>query len=136
MRFIKVFVNPNDKWVGKRVADLDLPEGIIIAVIKRKEDIMIPRGDVIVQAEDSVVLGAEPFDEHEKIMLKEVVLKKKHPWTNMRICDLDISRHTVIVLVKRRNKALIPNGNMKLREGDNVFVYTQRHFLNANEIQL
>lgn len=136
MRFIKVFVNPNDKWVGMRVADLDLPEGVIIAVIKRKEDIIIPRGDVILQAEDSVVLGAEPFEEHDKIMLKEVVLRKKHPWTNMCICDLDISRHTVIVLVKRRNKALIPTGSLKLREGDNVFVYTQRHFLNANEIQL
>lgn len=136
MRFIKVFLNPNDKWVGKRVADLDLPEGIIIAVIKRKEDIIIPRGDVVLLAEDSVVLGAEPFDEHEKIVLKEVVLRKNHPWTNMLIEDLDISRHSIIVLVKRKNKALIPNGNMKLRAGDNVFVYTQKHFLKANEIQL
>lgn len=136
MRFIKVFLNSNDKWVGKKVADLDLPEGIIIAVIKRKEDIIIPRGDVVLLEEDSVVLGAEPFEEHEKIVLKEVVLRKNHPWTNMLIEDLDISRHSIIVLVKRKNKALIPNGNMKLRAGDNVFVYTQKHFLKANEIQL
>ncbi len=136
MRFIKVFLGPNDKWIGKRVADLDLPEGIIVAIIKRKEDAIIPRGDVVLCEEDSVVLGAEPFDDHEMIVLKEVVLRKNHPWVNMCIEELDISRHSVIVLVKRKNKAMIPNGKTKLRSGDNVFVYTQKHFLKANEIQL
>ena len=54
----------------------------------------------------------------------------------MRIRDLDISRHTVIVLVKRRNKALIPNGNMRLTEGDHVFLYTNQHLLDVNEIEI
>ena len=54
----------------------------------------------------------------------------------MRIRDLDISRHTIIVLIKRRNKALIPNGNMILTEGDRVFLYTQQHLLDVNEIEI
>ena len=54
----------------------------------------------------------------------------------MHIRDLDISRQTVIVLVKRRNKALIPKGNMILREGDRVFLYTQQHLLDVNEIDI
>jgi len=72
-------------------------------------------------------LGALPFEEHEKIILKEIVLKEQNPWNGMHIRDLDISRHTVIVLIKRRNKALIPKGNMILREGDRIFLYTQQH---------
>ena len=44
--------------------------------------------------------------------------------------------NTVIVLVKRRNKALIPNGNMILREGDRVFLYTQQHLHNVSEIEI
>lgn len=54
----------------------------------------------------------------------------------MRICDLDISRHTVIVLVKRRNKAIIPNGNMILAEGDRVFLYTKQHLREVNEFEI
>ena len=54
----------------------------------------------------------------------------------MRIRDLDISRHSIIVLVKRKNKALIPNGNMRLLEGDRVFLYTQKHINDANEIEI
>lgn len=136
MHFIKVFVDDNDPWVGKRVADLDLPVGIIITVIKRKEDIIIPRGDIIIEAEDNVILGAEPYEEHERIKLKEIILRKQNPWTGVRIRDLDISRHSIIVLVKRKNKALIPNGNMVLREGDRVFLYTQKYLTNASEFEI
>lgn len=136
MNFIKVHVDRNDLWVGKRVADLDMPVGIIIAVIKRKEEIIIPRGDVIIQANDVVVLGAEIYEKDDSIKLKEIVLQKENPWVGMRIRDLDISRQSIIVLVKRRNKSLIPNGNMLLHVGDNIFLYSQMHLADAIDIDV
>lgn len=128
MHFIKVPMLDGDEWIGKRVADLNLPAGIIISVIRRDEELMIPRGDFIVQEKDILVLGAEPVRMQENIRLKEIILREKHPWTGMRIVDLDLSRRTLIVLVKRRNKALIPNGNLVLEEGDRVFLHTELHF--------
>lgn len=136
MHFIKIRVRENDEWNGMRIADLNLPEGVIITIIKRKEEILIPRGDIVLQENDSIVVGAEPFDEHENIRLKEIVLKEENPWTGVCIQDLDISRHTVIVLVKRKNKALIPNGKMVLREGDRLFLYTKRHIKDVNVIDI
>jgi len=136
MHFIKIFLDDGDKWVGRRIADLDLPEKIILAAIRRKEKVIIPRGDIVLEYGDTIVLGAEPFDEHEHIRLKEIELQKENPWTDKRICDLDISRHSVIVLVKRKNKALIPNGNMVLREFDNVFLYTKLHLDTVNEFEI
>ncbi len=136
MRFIQIFLNENDDWVGKAIKDLNLPAGMIAAIIKRKEEIIIPRGDVVLQDEDSIILGAEPFVDDDDVVLKEVVLRKQHPWTDLKIRDLDISRHAVIVLVKRKNKALIPNGNMILRTGDNVFLYSQKHFGDEKEIHI
>lgn len=136
MQFIKIYMNEHDDWVGMRIADLHLPQGVIVSVIKRDEELIIPRGDVVLQAEDMMVLGAEPIEDHERINLKEIVLKKKNPWNGLRIRDLDISRHSVIVLVKRRNKALIPNGNMILHEGDRVFLHTKLHLSNVNHIEI
>ena len=136
MRFIKVYLDENARWVGKRVADLGLTAGIIVAAIRRKEKVIIPRGDIVLECGDTIVLGAEPFNDHEYIRLKEVVLKKHNPWTGVRIRDLDISRHSVIVLVKRKNKALIPYGNMILLEGDHVFLFTQMHLSDSTEIEL
>ncbi len=136
MNFIKVHVDRNDLWVGKRVADLDMPVGIIIAVIKRKEEIIIPRGDVVIQANDVIVLGAEIYEKDDSIKLKEIVLQKENPWVGMRIRDLDISRQSIIVLVKRRNKSLIPNGNMLLHVGDTIFLYSQMHLADAIDIDV
>ncbi len=136
MRFIKIHLDEDDRWTGKRIADLGLPQKIIVAAIRRKERIIVPRGDVVLEEGDTVIIGAEPFDDHEHIKLKEVVLQKQNPWTDKRLRDLDISRHSVIVLVKRKNKALIPYGNLVLREGDNVFLYTQLHLDTVSEIEL
>lgn len=136
MHFIKVVITENDRWVGMRIASLKLPEGIIVAAIRRKEEFIIPRGDVVIEENDILILGAEPYDEEETINLKEVVLKEHHKWTNKKINEIDISRHSVIVLVKRRNKALIPNGNMVLCEGDRVFLYTKMVLENMSNIEI
>ena len=136
MQFIKINIDDDDSWIGKRIADLKLPTGIIVAIIKRKEDLIIPRGDVVIEEDDTIVLGAEPYEESEQINLKEVVLRRDNPWTGARIRDLDISRHSIIVLVKRRNKAFIPNGNMILKEGDRVFMYTNLYISVDKEIEL
>lgn len=136
MHFIKVNIEDGDPWVGKRIAELRFPKGIIVAMIKRKEDLIIPRGDIVIEEHDTIVLGAEPYDEVEQIDLKEVVLKKQHPWKGQRIRDLDLSRHSIIVIVKRRNKALIPNGNMVLHENDRVFMYTKMNLGKVGHIEI
>ena len=63
-------------------------------------------------------------------------LQKHNPWNGQRIRDLDISRKTVIILIKRKNKALIPNGDMILREGDTIILYTQMHLANSNNLEI
>lgn len=136
IHFIKIHIKGNDTWAGQSVSQLKLPAGVIVAAIKRKENILIPRGNVVLKAGDYVILGAEPFEDHEHISLKEVVLKKQNPWTDELIRDLDISRHAIILLVKRGNKALIPNGNMRLCEGDRVFMYTKLHLADSSDIEI
>ena len=136
MHFINVPIATNDVWNGKRIADLDMPSGVIITILKRKDQIIIPRGDIVLLEGDNIILGAEPFEEHSHIHLKEIVLRKENPWTGMKMKDLDISRHSRIVLIKRKNKALIPNGEITLREWDRVFIYTQHYLKDAKEIEI
>lgn len=132
IHFIKVHLLDHDSWVGKTLAELALPAGIIVAVIKRDGHILIPRGDITLRADDILVLGAEPYDQTEHIKLKEIILEENNPWVGQRIRDLDISRHSIIVLIKRNNKVLIPNGNIILQDNDIVFMYTHLHFNKAN----
>ena len=136
MQFIKGYMEEHDTWVGKKIADLRLPKGMIVSVIKRDDEILIPRGDIVLEVDDIIVIGAEPFNTHEHIQLKEIIIRKQHPWVNAKLCDIDVSRHSIIVLIKRRNRSIIPDGNAVLRAGDKIFMYTQLHFAGAKDIEL
>jgi len=136
--FIKINIEENDDWAGKKIADLKLPADVIVALVKREEKVLIPQKDMVIQPDDTMILGAEFFDTHEneEVHLKEIVIEKRNPWTGLEIGNLDISRHSIVVLVKRNEKKLIPRDDMILREGDHVFLCTKLHYSNANDIYI
>ena len=125
VHFIQVYLRKRDAWVGKTVRDAGLPGGVIAAAIQRGSQIVMPRGDTVLQAGDTLVLGARGFRNDQHIDLKEITLRRQHPWVGQHIRELDISRRTLIVLVRREGKTLIPHGELRLREGDGVVLYTQ-----------
>lgn len=136
IHFIKIHIKQRDHWKNQKIKDLGLPSGVIVAAIRRNGNVIIPRGDVVLRTDDVLVLGAESFQDKEHINLKEIILKKQNPWCNQCIRDLDISRQTLIVLVKRRNRVLIPYGDLMLKEHDTVILYTKKHMLSADTIEI
>ena len=136
VHFIKVNLKRQDSWVGKQIMDLGLPHGIIVAIIRRGGENIVPRGNVVLKPNDTLVLGAEALRDNIHIDLKEVVLLKNNPWNGMRIRDLDISRQTIIVMVKRNGVMIVPKGELMLLEGDKVILYSQERISHASKIQI
>ena len=136
VHFIKIKLEKGDTWVGKKISQIELPKGVVVAIVKRDERHLVPRGNLILKEEDRIVLGALPFEDHESIRLKEIVLEDHNPWTGQKVKDLEISRHSIIVLVKRGDKSIIPYGNLVLQDEDKVFLYTHLHLTHAAEIEL
>ena len=136
INFIKFHISGQDRWNGLMIKELGLPFGIIVAAIQRDGKVIVPKGDTVLKTYDILVLGAASVDNSEHIDLKEIVLNKYNPWTNQRVRDLDISRQTLIVMVKRGGKALIPNGDFILRENDVLIMYTHMHLSNALNISI
>jgi len=115
---------------------MGLPRGVIVAAIQRGQEVVVPRGSVILLSGDTLVLGAESYDNDKHIDLKEVILRQHNPWNGQYIRDLDISRQTIIVMVQRKKKMLIPRGDLQLLEGDKIILYTQTRISDANLIQI
>ena len=136
VHFLKILLEVQDAWAGKTISELQLPMGTIVAAVKRNGRVIVPRGSTQLQVGDMLVLGAEPFSSDDHIDLKEVVLLKHSRWVGERIRDLDISRQTIIVMVKRQGKVLIPNGNLVMQEGDKVIMYTQQHFSHEHRFEV
>ena len=136
IQFIKVNLKKQDSWTGKAIKDLGLPYGVIVAMVRRGRENIVPRGDVILRVNDTIILGAEAVKDDKHIDLKEVILGKQNPWNGQCIRDLDISRQTIIVMVKRNGRMLVPKGELMLLEGDHVIMYTQERISGVNLIQI
>ena len=138
VHFIRAALTEHDSWSGKTIQQLGLPHGVIVVAIQRGHEVVVPRGSVKLMDNDVLVLGAESVgssDQHH-IELKELELRQHNPWNGQRIRDLDISRQTLIVIVKRKGRMLIPNGDLTLHQGDRVILYTRTRMAHASSIWL
>ena len=138
VHFIRVALTEHDSWSGKTIQQLGLPHGVIVVAIQRGHEVVVPRGSVELMADDVLVLGAESVGSSDlhHIELKELELRQHNPWNGQRIRDLDISRQTLIVIVKRKGRMLIPNGDLTLHQGDRVILYTRTRMAHASSIWL
>ena len=105
-------------------------------MIRRGGENIVPRGNVELKNDDTLILGAEALKDDRHIDLKEVVLLKHNPWNGQYVRDLDISRQTIIVMVKRNGTMMVPRGELMLLEGDRVILYSQEKFAHASTIQI
>ncbi len=136
LSIIKVRLTASDSWVGKSIGSIALPQHLIIAVVKRGREVLEPKQTLELKEGDLVLIGAESFDEKEVIQLKEIDIAKNNPWVNLKIRDLDISRQTMIVMVRRGNRVQVPQGDFIIREGDKVILYTQKHMAGVTNIEV
>ena len=136
IQFIKVRLWKQDPWVGREIKDLCLPHGMIVAMIRRGNENVVPRGDVVLKSGDTIILGAEALKDSKHIELKELILGKQNAWNGRQIQELDISRQTIIVMVQRHGTMLIPRGDLVLLEGDHVILYSQSYIPAAKQFDV
>lgn len=54
---IEVSIEKDSKWVDKAIMDSNIPEEILIVMIKREDKIIVPKGSTVIQAGDTLVLS-------------------------------------------------------------------------------
>ena len=74
-------------------------------------------------------LTADSVDSGSPVNIKEVTVTKGHIWDGIAIRDMDISRQTLIVMVKREGQCIVPRGDLVIKNGDRVFLYSEKKTL-------
>ena len=131
IHFIRAWLGSDDSWTGKKIADIGLPKDVMIVAVQRDDDTIIPRGDTTLCANDLIVLCAKKTKELQPVAIKEIVINEGHSWNNKAIKDIDISRQSYIFMVRRDNKAIIPDGKLVIKANDVVLLY-DKHLHNEN----
>ena len=124
-RFVRVRIAKRDPWTGCLIKDLGLPSDLIVAAVHRGGEIIIPRGDLRIAAGDLLTMASDSPEDAKPVELKEIVLARDHEWVGQPVSELDLSRRTLIVVVRRNGTMLVPRPDLVLREGDVVYLYTK-----------
>lgn len=122
MSMMRLFISDGHPWIGKKICDVHFPTGSLAVMIKRGQENIIPRGGTVICAHDSIILSVPPYDEDKSFKLREIHIRGSHPWLGQKIKELNLPDRLLIVLVKRGDQSIIPEGATEIRGGDIVVV--------------
>ena len=125
LKFVTSTILQGHSWCHKRVKEVAFPPQIILVMIIRNSEAIVPNGDTVMEEDDTLVIGARHYNGEEDINLKEIIVKQENEWVGKQVKDLDISRQELIVMIRRKNRTIIPNGQTYIKEGDAVILYSK-----------
>ena len=120
--FIKIHLDKNHPWNGKTLKELPLPSDLLVVMIARREETIVPNGSTVLLPGDLLVLAARAFEDRENLFLQEIVVEKGHKWVGRSLRQIPTRSDTLIVMVKRGNETIIPGGSTILQAGDTLVI--------------
>lgn len=119
----KFKVKDDNPWLNMQVKDINLPKDVLILLIKRDGNKIVPKGDTVILSGDVVLLGSSVVHSNSDIKLREMEINETHKWKNKKIKDIEFQPDFLIALIKRNKTSFVPNGDTILLEGDIVVFY-------------
>ncbi len=137
VHFVTITIIKGHNWEGRKVREANVPQGLVLIIILRNGETIVPDGDTVIKLNDRLLLAAESYVDELGIKLNEVTVDEEHAWVNKKINELDISRLTTIISISRRHRMIIPHGNTIIKAGDNILIYSESEDdFGGNEIRL
>lgn len=126
IQFVQLPIGSRHPWVGKKICEIQTLPGTLISVIKRGNQVVVPKGQTEILEGDIIVLGAQGFSDNQDILLKEITITPDHRWCNKKISEAKFYKNTIIVMITRGDEIIIPDGNTVIQDQDLVVVYSQK----------
>jgi len=120
-----VKISETGRWEGKYVKDLQLPKGFLLILVLKDDEQIIPTGDTLLQAGDSVVFCSPSYEDKTTDSLIQHRLSEKSKWAGHMVKEYPNAGHNLLVMIKRGEEKIIPDGNTVLQNGD-VLVLLKR----------
>ncbi len=114
VQFIQFEIPENHLWIGKTLREIELPPTTLVVLLKRRGEKIVPNGDTVLFAEDVLILGALTPGEVDGVALSEIYVTPKSLYLNKKISEISLGDGALIILIKRGDKVIIPQGNDEL----------------------
>ena len=120
MQFGRIDISSDSIWNGKTIKDIDIPKGMLIVMVKRGKDRILPRGHTVLQEGDQVISIMKHFEDDNTHLVEKTVKK------NSRRVGHKLSEYAgngLVVMIQRGEESIIPNGDTILYAGDRLILF-------------
>ena len=124
-KLIEILITEDSSNIAnKTIMDSNIPEDILIVMIKRKGDVFVPNGSTKILPGDILVVTGNNFDklriyeEGKSTKLMEINVGSESNFANKPILDANIPDEILIVMIKRNGDIIIPKGSTIILPGD------------------
>lgn len=134
---VEFTIDEHNIIANKTIMDANIPEDILVVMIKRNGDVFVPNGSTEVLPGDILVLSGNKlkhfneYHEDKSTTLTEFSVEENSSLINKSIKDANIPDDVLIVMIKRKGEVLVPNGNTIILPED-ILVVTSN---NMNEVE-
>ncbi len=118
VQLVQVGIDEDHPWRDRPVELLELPHDMLLVVLIREGEILVPNGQTVLLLGDVAVLSAPSYQGNLDLELTELTVGSSGPYCGKQILELKRRPNTLIVMVKRGGERIIPNGQTRLQEGD------------------
>lgn len=124
VEFVKISIKAGHPWENRKIKDLTSLPDLLLVLILRGEERIIPNGNTVVLAGDKIVLSALSPEENLGICLTEIPIEKDSKWIGKPLSRIKLGEEKLVLVLKRNEMVVMPNGNTVIREND-VLVISQ-----------
>lgn len=130
--FVKMHVEEGHPYLNRKIRDLPFFREMLITLIMRGKKTIVPDGETEIQKGDLLVLAAPEFEDRENLSLYEVNIPKGHKFVGLPINQACRGKNFLVVMIKRSDGNVIPNGKSIIQENDVLVVAQMDHMRNPS----
>ncbi len=124
VEFVKISVTKNHPWANRKIRELQSLPDLLLVLILRGDKRLIPNGNTVVHPGDKIVLSALSPEENLGIHLTEIHVEADSRWVNKPLSKIKIGDGKLVLVLKRAENVMIPNGETVVLEND-ILVISQ-----------
>lgn len=121
VQFIRFLLPPGHPFCGKPLRDIVLPPDTLAVLLLRDNKHIVPSGNTLLAAGDTVILSAGASGEIDGVRLSEKKIGAEAAG-GIRLADAAADTHGLIIMVKRGRRIIIPKGNTVIKPGDTLVI--------------
>lgn len=118
MSFGTVEIGPDNPWKNQMVRDLKLPKNLLLALLFRGNDKIVPKGHTTILEGDIIIICTKAYNNYTADSIYQHRVSKHSNWVGHTIKEYPYKANRVVILINRGNERIIPNGDTMLMAND------------------